>query len=257
MSDAKRADRSTETIRTVRSFWESHVNNEYYTAQERASADYFDEIRRRRYRWHYHLRKLFDRLAGSSGDLLEIGCGIGVDSVELARCGFRVTAVDLTQAAIEIAKKHAAHSRVSIDFRTGNAESLDFADESFEVVYSFGVLHHTPNMERAISEVRRVLKPGGAAYIMLYHRTSIVEWVHRLFRLPYESPNTLKDHCPVVYRLTKRQAAALFGDFSSVEIEADYPFTYGFRHLTFWIPIGLKKMLGRRIGWHLMICARK
>jgi ubiquinone/menaquinone biosynthesis C-methylase UbiE len=257
MSEVGSTGQSTESVHSVQSFWEGHVNNEYYTDEERASVAYFDEIRERRYRWHYHLRELFDELAGSDGDLLEIGCGIGVDSIELARCGFRVTGIDLTQAAIDIAKQHAAHRQVEIAFQRGNAEALEFSDNAFDAVYSFGVLHHTPNMRRAISEVHRVLKPGGTAFVMLYHRFSIVEQVHKLFRIPYESPKNLKDHCPVVYRISRKDAAEYFGDFGKVEITADYPFTYGFRYLTFWMPAPLKKWLGRSIGWHLMIRAVK
>ena len=179
------------TVQVVRNFWEDHVNNEYYTRQDRASEAYFDQIRERRYRWHYHLTELFEELSGSTGKLLEIGCGIGVDSIELARCGFEVTAVDLTEAAIDIARQHAEYRGVDISFRVGNAEALNFAEATFDAVYSFGVLHHTPDMVRAIKELHRVLTPGGTAYIMLYHRFSIVALVHRIFNLPYESPKNL------------------------------------------------------------------
>ena len=250
-------NKSAETVKTVRAFWEDHVNNEYYTHEKRANVAYFDEIERRRYRWHYHLKELFERLAGSEGNLLEIGCGIGVDSIQLARCGFRVTAIDLTQSAIEIAKRHGAYRLVDIDFQTGNAEALAFANNSFDAVYSFGVLHHTPDMPKAITEVHRVLKLGGTAYLMIYHRQSIVDWVHRLFHLPYESPRNLKDHCPVVYRLTRWEAASYFRAFSHISIEVAYPFTYGFRYLSYFIPTGIQKAVGRHLGWHLMIRAVK
>jgi ubiquinone/menaquinone biosynthesis C-methylase UbiE len=249
--------RTRATVQQVKGFWESHVNNEYYTREARASSEYFDEIERRRYRWHYHLPELFESLRGTGGRLLEIGCGIGVDSIQLARAGFDVTAVDLTEAAIDVARRFADERGVEIDFRTANAESLDFADSTFDVVYSFGVLHHTPDITKAVEEVRRVLKPGGTAYIMLYHRTSLVGAVHRLLNLPYESPRNLKDHCPVVYTFTGRSARRLFGAFSRVDVRADYPFTYGFRHLTFWMPRPLLKAMGRAFGWHLMIRATR
>ena len=255
MESLAETDNAGPSVTTVQAFWEGHVNNEYYTKERRASSSYFDQIEARRYRWHYHLRDLFDSLEGSSGALLEIGCGIGVDSVQLARCGFQVTGIDLTQSAIDVAKSHARHRGLDIDFRLGNAETLHFPDGQFDIVYSFGVLHHTPDMQKAIAEVHRVLKPKGRALIMLYHRHSIVDWVHRLFRLPYESPRTLQDHCPVVYRVSAAEARTLFAAFSEVSIEVDYPFTYGFRHLTFWMPKWLLRAIGRRLGWHLMIDA--
>jgi len=245
------------TLDAVRAFWGSHINNEYYTGAPRATAAYFDEIERRRYRWHAHLRELLDELRGRSGRLLEVGCGIGVDSVHLARCGFDVTAIDLTEEAIEVARAFARRRAVSIDFRVGNAESLEFPDASFDALYSFGVLHHTPDIERAVGEVRRVLRPGGTAHVMLYHARSLVHLVHWLLRLPYESPRDRKDQCPVVYTFTRKEARALFSGFSDVEIRADYPFTYGFRRVVFWIPRPAMRLLGRRIGWHLMIRAAR
>ena len=252
-----RAQQEGASLGAVRRFWESHVNNEYYTSAERGTAAYFDEIERRRYRWHYHLVDLFRELRGSSGKLLEIGCGIGMDSVQLAKVGFDVTGVDLTESAIEIARVHARLRGVPIEFHTGNAEELGFADRTFRVVYSFGVLHHTPDIRGALAEVHRVLEPGGKAYIMLYHRRSLVNLVHQAFRLPYESPRNLKDHCPVVDRFTKAEAAGLFRAFRDVEVHADYPFTYGFRYLTGWMPKRLQRWLGRRMGWHLMIQATR
>jgi ubiquinone/menaquinone biosynthesis C-methylase UbiE len=243
------------TVKSVKDFWETHVNNEYYTDEERASEAYLREIEDRRYRWHYHLRDLFAHLRGGHGRLLEVGCGIGVDSVQLARCGFDVTAVDLTEAAIEVARQSARMRGVSIDFRVGNAESLDFPDASFDAVYSFGVLHHTPDIDRAVAEVQRVLKPGGTAYVMLYHRWSLVNLVHRALRLPYESPKDRKDHCPVVYTFSRRGVKRLFAQFSKVAVSAEYPFTFGFGPLGTRTPLWLRRALGRAIGWHLMITA--
>lgn len=245
-------DRDT-TVENVRDFWESHVNNEYYTDEARATDAYFREIEERRYATHYHLRELFDRLAGSRGRLLEVGCGIGVDSIQLAKCGFDVTAVDLTESALTVAKEFATHRGVDVQFQLGNAEGLDFPDATFDAVYSFGVLHHTPDIQRAVAEVRRVLKPGGTAYVMLYHRDSLVNLVHRVFRLPYESPRDRNDHCPVVYTFSRRGVRRLFGEFAKVSVHTDYPFTYGFGPLTTKTPLAVRRALGRAIGWHLMI----
>jgi SAM-dependent methyltransferase len=248
---------SEPTVETVKDFWEGHVNNEYYTDEARASDAYFAEIEERRYATHYHLAELFASLAGSHGKLLEVGCGIGVDSIQLAKCGFDVTAVDLTENALAVARENATRSGVTIDFRLGNAEGLDFPDETFDAVYSFGVLHHTPDIEAAVAEVHRVLKPGGIAYVMLYARDSVVNAVHKTFRLPYESPKDRNDHCPVVYTYSRSGVKELFKAFSSVDVHADYPFTYGFGPLTTKTPLPMRKALGKAIGWHLMIQARR
>jgi SAM-dependent methyltransferase len=243
------------TVQNVKDFWESHVNNEYYTAEARGSDAYFADIEERRYRTHYHLQELFASLNRSDGRLLEVGCGIGVDSIQLANCGFDVTAVDLTESALTVAREFAAVRGVSIDFRLDNAEGLDFPDESFDAVYSFGVLHHTPDIEQSVKEVHRVLRPGGTAYVMLYHRWSLVNLVHRVLRLPYESPRDRKDHCPVVYTFSRGSVRRLFADFSSVSVTCAYPFTYGFGPLCTRLPLSVRRVLGRMIGWHLMITA--
>jgi ubiquinone/menaquinone biosynthesis C-methylase UbiE len=251
----------TADLGRVRRFWEDHVNNEYYTARARGTPEYFREIERRRYRHHYHLPPWFTRIAerGRGRRLLEIGCGIGIDTLALTRLGFaQVEGVDLTAVAVELAAERAAREAVpNVRFEVASAEDLPFADGSFDLVYSFGVLHHTPGIERAVAEVHRVLVPGGTAYVMLYHSRSLVDLVHRALRLPYESPRNLEDHCPVVYRFTRKEARRLFGAFDRVEIAAAYPFTYGMRLVSRLVPRPLERWLGRRIGWHLMIEATR
>lgn len=246
----------------VRDFWEDHLNNEIYTDFERGSPEYFEDIERQRYRHHYHLVELFASLEGEAPDqkrLLEIGCGIGIDTLSLARLGFgEVVGVDLTEAAIAVASERArAEGGNALRFEVANSESLPFPDARFDLVYSFGVIHHTPSIENAIAEIHRVLAPGGRALVMIYHRHSLVDWIHRAFRLPYESPRDLEDHCPVVNRYSKAEARQLFSAFSGVEIHSDYPFTHGMRAVGLRIPVPLQRSLGRAIGWHLMIDARK
>src|SRR5258708_28875976 len=124
-------------VDTVPAFWQAHINNEYYTDAERASDSYFDEIEQRRYDTHYHLPELFASMDGAGRRLLEVGCGIGVDSIQLAGRGFAVTAVDLTENALAVARQVAAHRGASIDFRRGRAAGLDFPGQSFHAVCSF------------------------------------------------------------------------------------------------------------------------
>ena len=90
----------------------------------------------------------------------------------VAKAGADYTGIDLTEAAIELARKRFALSQLNGEFRVSDAENLDFDDASFDLVYSHGVLHHTPDIEAAVREIYRVLKPGGRAIVMLYHRGS-------------------------------------------------------------------------------------
>ncbi len=104
--------------------------------------------------------------------VLEIGCGLGTDGVQFAQAGADYTGVDLTEAAIDLARKNFEQRGLQGEFKVADAENLDFADSSFDLVYSHGVLHHTPDIARAVSEIHRVLKPEGRAIVMLYHRDS-------------------------------------------------------------------------------------
>ncbi|NQV09124.1 class I SAM-dependent methyltransferase [Candidatus Woesearchaeota archaeon] len=245
-------------IKKVKDFWEQHLCNEFYTTKQRGDKDYFADIEKKRYFYHYHLRELFEYFKRNpekfkDKSMLEIGCGMGMDSVQLYNCGFKLTSIDITEIAIKIAKQRAKKENLKINFMLGNAEELEFKNEQFDFVWSNGVLHHTPRIKQAVDEVYRVLKKGGTAYIMLYAKYSLVNFVHKLFNIPYEMPKDMKDHCPVVYTFSKKEIRGLFSRFNVVRASKEYPFTYGFRHISMVCPLFLKKWIGKVIGWHYMI----
>ena len=116
--------------------------------------------------------------AGSAAlDVLDVGCGQGIDLVQYARAGARATGIDLTPRHAELARSHLDALGLSGKVVVGDAESLPFPDRSFDRISSNGVLHHTPGIERALSEIRRVLKPGGEARILVYNRRSFHYWL--------------------------------------------------------------------------------
>lgn len=120
----------------------------------------------------------FARFAESRDrDVLEIGVGLGADHQRFAQAGARLTGIDLTDRAIEHTQRRFDLFGLNSDLRVGDAESLPFANDSFDVVYSWGVLHHSPNTPRAIEEVWRVLRRGGAARVMIYHKYSLVGYM--------------------------------------------------------------------------------
>jgi len=156
----------------VRAFWQAHPCGTKFSDAPVGSRLFYERVEEHRYQTEWHIPAAAD-FAGARGlKVLEIGCGLGTDGAQFARAGAIYTGVDLTEAAVELARKRFELFNLQGAFRTADAEQLDFADESFDVVYSHGVLHHTPDTARAIREVHRVLRPGGRAVIMLYHRDS-------------------------------------------------------------------------------------
>jgi ubiquinone/menaquinone biosynthesis C-methylase UbiE len=157
----------------VRDFWnENPCGAKFTTDVEFGSRDFFDRVEEHRYQTEWHIREVaqFDRWRGH--DVLEIGCGLGTDAVQFARAGARYTGVDLTPRAVEIVRSRFELYGLAGTTRVADAENLPFEDESFDIVYSHGVLHHTPDTQRAFDEIHRVLRPGGRAMVMLYHRAS-------------------------------------------------------------------------------------
>jgi SAM-dependent methyltransferase len=156
----------------VREFWQAHPCGTKFSDAEIGTPEFFERIEAHRYEKEWHIPEAAKFQSARGLRVLEIGCGIGTDGAQFARAGADYTGVDLTDAAIELAKKRFEFFGLEGNFRVADAEHLDFADESFDLVYSHGVLHHTPDIAAAVREIHRVLKPGGRAMVMLYHRGS-------------------------------------------------------------------------------------
>ena len=168
----KAIDSNADLKERVRAFWQAHPCGTKFSDAEMGTPEFFDLIEAHRYTKEWHIPEAAD-FAGARGlSVLEIGCGLGTDGAQFAKAGAHYTGVDLTEAAIELARKRFEIAGLPGEFRVADAENLDFADESFDRIYSHGVLHHTPDTARAVAEIHRVLKPGGRALVMLYHRGS-------------------------------------------------------------------------------------
>ncbi len=129
------------------------------------------------------LRGRFDFTRFRGQRVLDIGCGTGVLSCRFAKDGADVTAMDLTATAVALARRNAQAQGLAVETVQGDAENMAFSPDHFDFVFSWGVLHHTSDTGQAFKEVRRVLKPGGGGLIMVYHRHSVVYYVHGLYWL--------------------------------------------------------------------------
>lgn len=181
--------------RAVHDFWQSASCGErlYLDATEREG---YARQARERYRLEPFIAD-FAQFGASRGlRVLEIGVGLGADHQRFAEAGARLTGIDLTPRAVEHTRRRLSLSGLSSALSVGDAEALDFPDAGFDIVYSWGVLHHSPDTPRAIDEVWRVLKPGGIARVMIYHTWSMIGvmlWVrYALLRLrPWTPMRTL------------------------------------------------------------------
>jgi SAM-dependent methyltransferase len=157
----------------VADFWNVEPCGTQFVPEFADRRDFFAKFREHRYRTLWFIPELVPFESARGKQVLEVGCGNGADGVMFASRGADYTGVDLTQAAVDATREHFAILGLPGRFQTDNAEQLSFADGSFDIVYSNGVLHHTPDPARTFAEVYRVLRPGGRAIVMLYHKNSI------------------------------------------------------------------------------------
>lgn len=190
--------------------------------------------------------------------VLDIGSGNGYVLSKYAVAGARVQGVDLTRTAIQLCRERFALARLRGDFLVGNAERLPFRDEAFDCVCSMGVLHHTPNTERAVSEVFRVLRPGGRVILMFYHRNSLQYRVKfPLMRLLKGTPiqQSINEVDGVgnprgdVY--SRSELARMLSEFRDLELSAGVLPWHAAGPLGKLVPEFLRLPLERRLGWFL------
>jgi len=163
---------NTELKERVRQFWQEHPCGTKFADAAPGSRRFYELVEEHRYTKEWHIPAAAGFAETNGLRVLEIGCGLGTDGAQFARAGADYTGIDLTDAAINLAQKRFQLFNLPGKLQTDDAENLSFPDNTFDVVYSHGVLHHTPDIESAIHEVHRVLRPGGRAKVMLYHRNS-------------------------------------------------------------------------------------
>lgn len=247
----------------------------YGKEAEFGTREFFDQVEQHRYQEYASwMREVmgFDQFAGKK--LVEVGCGMGTDLLQFARGGALCTGVDLTPRSVETSKHHLEIYGMHGDFALSDAERLPFADESFDVYYSNGVLHHTPGTEAAVREAHRILKPGGTAKVMLYHRSSWAYWFELMFRQGVLHGEFFKRLTPadimskyvefnegggrpLVKAYTRGEARRMFSMFREVRIEIDQLIRPEIYVIGKYIPESIFTRMRRTIGWNVVITAVK
>ena len=167
----------------VRAFWNEAPCGTAAAEAPRYSRPYFDEIEAERYRLEPEIFSFAQFTRHRGKEVLEVGIGAATDFLQWVRAGVHAYGVDLTEAAVEHARRRLeVYGLAAEDLRVADCENLPYPDARFDLVYSWGVIHHTPDTARALAEICRVLRPGGAAKVMIYHRHSLFAallWVRR------------------------------------------------------------------------------
>ena len=269
-------------IAQVRDFWNRRPCNIRHSSKPIGEQEYFDEVEARKYFVEPHIPGFAAFSQWSGKRVLEVGCGIGTDTINFARAGAQVTAIDLSERSLEIARNRAAvYKLTNINFIHANVEELAAilpATTRYDLVYSFGVLHHTPNPNIALRQIVSFLAPGGTLKLMVYHRYS---WKAFVVVMSYgrgafwnldriiAQHSEAQEGCPVTYAYTERQLQALIESAGSrvQEVFVDHIFPWRvpayvqYRYEKVWyfriVPPTVFRWLETHFGWHLCVTAVK
>jgi 2-polyprenyl-3-methyl-5-hydroxy-6-metoxy-1,4-benzoquinol methylase len=267
-------------VERVKEYWDRRPCNFRHSQAPVGTRQYFDEVEARKYFVEYHIPGFaqFERWRGKK--VLDIGCGIGTDTINFARRGAQVTTVDLSEKSLELARTRASVFGLQdqIRFCPGDAEELSrfVPVEPYDLIYSFGVIHHTPHPDVVLGQLRQYTRPGTTIKIMVYHRRSYkVAWIlltegkGQFWKLQdlVAKNSEAQTGCPVTYTYTRREGRELLErhGFRVRDVQVEHIFPYRipdyvqYRYVKEpyfrWMPQPLFRALERRFGWHLCLTA--
>lgn len=211
----------------IQNFWTENVPgldlvSEKYSPEQR---EFYTEVDEFRYRYDSYIVPLLDSFAEKGKLILEIGCGMGTDSRHISRRQADIVSLDLSFNNVDFTLKGMHLLNLTGMGVCADAENLPFKDNAFDVVYSFGVLHHTPDTQKAINEIYRVLKPNGKCVTMLYHKGYayyVLLMLHGYKRLLgiYDQDRLMSkyDKTPLSRLYSRREINVMFRGFRDIDI---------------------------------------
>ncbi len=266
-------------VDNVRDYWDERPCNIRHSPKPVGTRDYFDEVERRKYFVEPHIPGFADFGRWTGKRVLEVGCGIGTDTTNFARAGAQVTAVDLSEKSLAVARRRAEVYGLAdrVTFVQANVEELPASVpiETYDLVYSFGVIHHTPHPERAVANIKNYMGPDSEFRLMLYSKVSYkLFWIMReegiwdLGRLDelIARNSEAQTGCPVTYTYTVEGVRRLLSGFEILTLRKAHIFTwdiqsyvqYEYRKDPAWASVGddLLTELEKELGWHTLVQAR-
>lgn len=261
-------------IEQVQNYWNERPCNIRHSNKKVGTKEYFEEVEHRKYMVEPHILKFADFNRWNGKKVLEIGCGIGTDTMMFAKAGAIVTAIDYSEESIKLAKIRArVYEQNNIIFHHANVERLsrEIPVEEYDLIYSFGVLHHTPNPGMAISELKKFMGKHTELRIMVYHHDSFKAIGAQLRHPFWAADKAIAMHseaqtgCPVTYSYTTESVKRLLTGLAVIDMSIEHIFPYivplykRYEYKKVWyfriLPQWLFRALERRFGWHLCVTA--
>ena len=194
------------TTAAVRDYWNQHIHDLEITTHPVGTPGFFADLDQYHFEKLHHLLRLVDFDGYRGKRVLEVGCGAGTDLARFARGGALVTGIDLSQSAIDLARRNFEQQGLQADLREADGEQLPFEDDTFDLVYAHGVVQYTPDGRKLVDECRRVLKPGGEAVFQVYNRISWLNALSKVMKVPLEH-----EDAPVLKKYTAAEFRAAAG----------------------------------------------
>lgn len=254
----------TDLINKIKDYWDARPCNLRHSQAEVGTKEYFDQVEQRRYTIEPHNYRFADFNRWKDLRVLEIGCGIGTDAINFARAGAHYTGIDLSSESIKLCRRRFEVYGFKANLFQADAEKLDeyFRYEKFDLIYSFGVIHHSPDPQKIIDRAKNLLAPGGELRLMLYAKNS---WKNFMIEAGLDQPEA-QNNCPLALTYTPDEIKILLRDFRHIEIEQDFIFpwiiekyvNYEYQKQPWFetMPESMLKTLEKNLGWHLLIKAR-
>jgi SAM-dependent methyltransferase len=267
-----------ETIDRVKAYWNKRPCNIRHSQETPGTKEFYDQIEAKKYYVEGYIPAFADFEKWKGKRVLEIGCGLGGESINFARAGAEVVAYDLSTESIELAKKRAEVFGLSdkITFHQGNAEELDkiLSPQIFDLVWSFGSVHHSPNPEKIIQQIKKYMGVKTVLKIMVYHKFSWkVFWILMKFGKGafWKLDKLIAQYseaqlgCPVTYAYTPWTVRKLLRGLKIKDIQIEHIFPYKFPEYKDnvykkvwyfrWLPKKVFHWLEKKIGWHMCVTA--
>jgi len=207
-------------IEQIREYWNKNQFEFQLSKSPFGTIDYFLDVESYYSKKFGYLKKYIDysALEGKMG--LDIGCGVGNSLVEITKAGAIVTGVDISDFAVEMSKKNLEVRNLNAEVIRKDGENLEYKDNSFDFIYVISTISYTPDPQRMVQEIHRMLKEGSEAYLTVYNTNS---WLNLLLKVLNRKPP--RENAPCFNQFSEKEFGKLFKSFSKVEIITDrYPF---------------------------------